>query len=309
LAKLMETAISPGELMRSDRYNIVIRWLESKYRNKSEIPSFELNESTLAILYQLAITNERRNRAQRIIIENNFEIMEQYRSEATRLHALLERMGFSEMASPVNLSDSSTSKRSHDVVISCSLLETVAYLAKVAVELDVKDPSLSSLLLALDNSSARLRNVLEERQRECTESKQLSEKIQEQMEILESWQNILSTLNQQREQHLKEMEMRTQNISYLEAKAIEYEEILKTLKEEVQNSGVTPNVYHRSLVQLSDELRNLKRSIEPKLSLLQSYNELPPDISLAKIQIEDAKRKLYQLEEQLTNSVNELTLS
>jgi len=97
------------------------------------------------------------------------------------------------------------------------------------------------------------------------------------------------------------------NTSYFISKSEEYESTLSELQDMMSASGITSAgfPFHQSIIQLSQELQELRISISPKLIKLQSYNQLPPDFSLAKLKIEETRKQLKELEEQLSSMINQ----
>jgi len=73
----------------------------------------------------------------------------------------------------------------------------------------------------------------------------------------------------------------------------------------IESSGFDPSLSHPSILKLYNELEAVKKAAEPKLAVLRGFNELPADLSLAKIKVEETRNKLFQLEEQLTTKINQ----
>jgi hypothetical protein len=115
----------------------------------------------------------------------------------------------------------------------------------------------------------------------------------------------LTHFNDQIERNTKATENKIRNISYLESKSGEYRNTLAGLQEALERSGVTPSIYNASLVQIHEEVDSIHKLLAPKQNTLNVYNDLPADLSLAKIKVEDARTRLYRLEEQLSIKVNE----
>jgi len=90
------------------------------------------------------------------------------------------------------------------------------------------------------------------------------------------------------------------------AKKKEYELTLRNLKQTLEQNGLTPDLYHGALLALHREINEIQQKIEPLSKVLESYNDLPPDLTLAQIRIEEMRNRLFQLQEELNQSVTDL---
>uniref|UniRef100_A0ACB8ENW4 Uncharacterized protein n=1 Tax=Sphaerodactylus townsendi TaxID=933632 RepID=A0ACB8ENW4_9SAUR len=63
-------------------------------------------------------------------------------------------------------------------------------------------------------------------------------------------------------------------------------------EEQLSVTGMDPSLTHESLVSLSEKLAELKKQAAPLKKKLDSYLDLTPSPSLARVKIEEAKREL-----------------
>ncbi|KAL2331476.1 hypothetical protein Fmac_019057 [Flemingia macrophylla] len=57
----------------------------------------------------------------------------------------------------------------------------------------------------------------------------------------------------------------------------------------LNHAGYTPEVSHRVLVEMAEHRKELEKKTKPILDTLRSYQDLPPDKTLAALAIEDKK--------------------
>jgi len=93
-------------------------------------------------------------------------------------------------------------------------------------------------------------------------------------------------------------------VTFLQTKSHGYLRSIQDLTRQMQADGVDPSIYHASLKTKSDDLEILNEKLLAVKSKLDSYHELPPDISLAKVKIEEAKRELASLQAELSSFVD-----
>jgi hypothetical protein len=92
-------------------------------------------------------------------------------------------------------------------------------------------------------------------------------------------------------------------LDYLESKARQYAGNEARLREAVQRSGVTAELTHGAIVEHGEAVRALRDEVEPLLARLRGYRGLPPDVTLATLEVERARARLLQLEDDLAESM------
>uniref|UniRef100_A0A674HW76 HAUS augmin like complex subunit 1 n=2 Tax=Emydidae TaxID=8476 RepID=A0A674HW76_9SAUR len=102
---------------------------------------------------------------------------------------------------------------------------------------------------------------------------------------------------------------RTQNMKFLKDKSEDFKFRIKAAEEQLSASGMDPSLTHQSLVSLSEKLSELKQQTVPLKKKLESYLDLTPNPSLARVKIEEAKRELNALEAEFSSKVDMMALS
>nr|XP_024653860.1 HAUS augmin-like complex subunit 1 [Macaca nemestrina] len=101
---------------------------------------------------------------------------------------------------------------------------------------------------------------------------------------------------------------RRQNMDFLKAKSEEFRFGIKAAEEQLSARGMDASLSHQSLVALSEKLARLKQQTIPLKKKLESYLDLMPNPSLARVKIEEAKRELDSIEAELTRRVDMMEL-
>ena len=99
-----------------------------------------------------------------------------------------------------------------------------------------------------------------------------------------------------------------QTISYLNNKKKEYENSILSLTAEIEKSGYRPHLSHSSLVQMKEDEERLRKEMEPKEKEVRGYGELPPDVSLATLKVEETRRVLASLEKEIQEKLERMSL-
>ena len=100
------------------------------------------------------------------------------------------------------------------------------------------------------------------------------------------------------------MEKSAEECKFLRSKYREYKEKIHQCQDALLKSGTDQSLYHREMVKKSDELQELKDKIAPMKAKLDTYHNLPPDLSLTKVKIEEMKREVAALEAELCQNIN-----
>lgn len=265
-------------------------WLKKVFGDHP-IPKYEVNPRTTEILYHLSERNKVRDRDVTLVIEDLKQKACEYESEAKHLqNFLLESVDLS----PASLS-STGSKYLNTLVDSAMALET-------------KDTSLTSFipavndltskLFATNNKNEELNFELRKVEKNLTAALVLEKRLREDLKKAELH---LST-------EKAKVDHRLQNMDFLKAKSEEFKSGIRYAEEQLSARGMGSSLSHQSLVALSEKLAELKQQTIPLKKKLESYLELTPNPSLAKVKIEEAKRELNAIEDELTKKVEMLEL-
>ena len=99
-----------------------------------------------------------------------------------------------------------------------------------------------------------------------------------------------------------------QTISYLNNKKKEYENSILSLSAEIEKSGYRPHLSHSALMQMKEEEVKLRKEMVPKEKEVRGYGELPPDVSLATLKVEETRRLLASLEKEIQEKLERMSL-
>ncbi|XP_041360426.1 HAUS augmin-like complex subunit 1 [Gigantopelta aegis] len=272
-------------LSLNDRLKQVEAWLEQVYGGE-EIPAFEVNDRTVKVLYGLMLRNQSQNRNTQLVIDDLRQKTDEYRAEGQRLNCVL---------TDVNLTPSSLSQ---------SGVMSLRTVANTALVLQTKDASDTSFLLAVERLEDELDRVIENRQMEQQSLARLVIKTRNALHQNGTLHRVLQSLEEQKTIQQKEMQKQAKDISFVHAKARDYKGHIKKRQAQLKASGADPSLYHQTLVSQSQSLQALKEKIVPLKAKLDSYQDLPPNISEASVKIEEVKRQVAALDEELTRLIN-----
>nr|XP_022329932.1 HAUS augmin-like complex subunit 1 isoform X1 [Crassostrea virginica] len=260
----------------TERHEEVHTWLEKVFAG-DDIPEFELNATSLSILYNLMKCNQHADRDTQLLVEDAQQKAEEYNMEARRCEGILKRM---------NLSVGSLSQAG---VISLRVI------ANLALILEVRDTSDTSFLLAMRHLEDEIYKVEEARRKEEKNLEMLMDKIKMAMVKQSHLKKAMDVLEQKAACQQPETEKRTKDIHFIRSKAKEYKDKIHQMQTTLQTLKVDPSIYHNSLVKTSKELEKMQEELSPLQAKLQTYSSLPPDLSSIKVKIEELKVKLADL--------------
>lgn len=260
-------------------------WLEKIYCNET-IPQYEINERTLEILMKLKQRNEERDGEAQIVIKDYQEKTEEYHAEAERLSAILQIIGLSS----TNLSQSGN--------------VSLRALAMAALTLGIKDASITSYFQALTKLATDSLDVEEQRFHDQRTISKLFSRTKEALMKVETLKRSLEQMNEEAKTVGPEMNKKMRQSGFLQNKTKDYSKQMQELKIELEKNGVDPTIYHQNLVKLAEELENIQNKIVPLKSKLDSYRSLPPNISLARVKIEEMRRELATVEAELSKNID-----
>ncbi|XP_043921247.1 HAUS augmin-like complex subunit 1 [Protopterus annectens] len=263
-------------------------WLKKVFGNQP-VPDYEVDTRTVDILYQLAELNTAWDKDFSLVIEDLKQKTSEYALEANYLQGLL--------LESAGLSFSSLSSNG------CSYLNTM------------KD---SALVLNLrDSSERRYLYAVEELEKECLTTEEKIQKLDQELTslrceltktlVLEKSLDLKKTEEQQVVEQAK-AENRIKNMEFLSAKSDDFRFKIRVAEEQLTASGFDKTLSHHSLVDLSEKLTTLRQEIRPLKKQLESYLDLTPNPSLAKVKIEEATRELAAVDAELDKKVNIMEL-
>ncbi|XP_074388518.1 HAUS augmin-like complex subunit 1 isoform X2 [Zonotrichia albicollis] len=104
-------------------------------------------------------------------------------------------------------------------------------------------------------------------------------------------------------------ETQFKNLEFLKNKSKDLKIRISDAQAELVGRGLDQSLTHEALVKSSEELAALREEIEPLKTELASYLDLPLSIPLAQVKVEEARRELKALDEELTKEIEDLCLS
>jgi len=260
-------------------------WLEKLYGGQ-DVPSYEVTPRSLELLAELKGQNEQMERQGSIILEDLQQKTEEYHVEADRITGILKQLGLG----PEALSQSGSIS-----------LQTITRLATL---LELKDTSDTSLLLGWTALSERKLRLSESQRSEERLTQNLLEKTKTALMKSNELHKVLEGLEQQAIKQAPAQADKVKNSRFLEKKAEHYRNQVRKLQVELNQTGMDRSLFHRKLVKRADELEQLKKKLQPMRAKLDSYQDLPPDVSLAKVKVEEAKAELAVIEAELTKHMD-----
>jgi len=264
-------------------------WLESIFVDNN-IPQYEINEETIDYLYKLYKHQQKMDHLTKLQIDDGVLKTKELRSEASRLQEIIDSVGLS----VYTLSNSGKSN--------------LKMLTDVALALEIKDVKKSSYCLALYDLNQQitlLTNEVAAKQRDLNKLIKQTENSLKHLEKItiyyEEASNNSTVDTPVRDKRIKECES-------LRSKSQKYQSQIREFEKDQQFQHIDKQLHHEALVKLSEQLEELKTELQPLQKKFQSYRSLPPDINLAKVKIEEAKRELSKLDSKLQTDIDLLNL-
>ncbi|XP_042305699.1 HAUS augmin-like complex subunit 1 isoform X2 [Sceloporus undulatus] len=227
-----------------------------------------------------------------LLIEDMKQKAAEYESDGTYLQDLLTES--------LNLSFSSLSK------VSTSYLNN---LVDIALALETKDTSLASFIPAINGLTSDLYAAESKNKDMELELSNLRKKLTSALVLEKRLQDDLMKTEKLLVVEKAKAESRTQNMKFLKDKSEDMKFRIKAAEEQLSASGLDASLTHESLVNLSEKLAEIKKEAAPLKKKLESYLDLTPSPSLARVKIEEAKRELEALEAEFSAKVDMTALS
>ncbi|CAI2185808.1 3043_t:CDS:2 [Funneliformis geosporum] len=252
----------------NEKWEFIDSWLKSHFKDKS-IPLFERNREVASALYELALFNKQQDAMTEIIINRQKIQTVEYRAEAKRIKDILDI---------VELSKVDLSKNGTQALKTLSSLATVLALAQ----------------LNLNTLRVERKNNVILRSTESMETQIQTAKLRnEKLNTLLS--NLRCRWNSKGQQKLQEWK---KNTLLLSEKGKEYQSRLSILERKYNDMNVKEGgLRFKDLKEKENNVNALDHEIRSKTSKLKIYKIMPPNMTLAKLQLDEAKLKLDELKE------------
>uniref|UniRef100_A0A8C4R7G2 HAUS augmin-like complex subunit 1 n=1 Tax=Eptatretus burgeri TaxID=7764 RepID=A0A8C4R7G2_EPTBU len=106
--------------------------------------------------------------------------------------------------------------------------------------------------------------------------------------------------------HKGQLEKEQKQTEFLNCKTSNYKEQITAAKEQLTSRNMDPSLFHESLLTLLQELSKLTKDIVPLKAKLQSFQDIPPNLMLARVKVEEARRELEALEKEVEMDFSQL---
>ncbi|XP_078533379.1 HAUS augmin-like complex subunit 1 [Lissotriton helveticus] len=269
-----------------DKSAKIITWLQKKLGDKPITP-YEVNTRTTEILSHLVECNEIRDHDVALVIDDL-----RLKTKETAVAAnflkdfLLESIG----PSFTNLSRSGNSY--------------VNELIESALLLEVKDTSLTSFILEINDLSSKLHEVENKNHGMECEILNMKKKFTEALALEKSLKEDLIEAEKQCAAQEEKRASRPLTLQFLEQKRGESVSRIQAAENSLAAIGDDPSLHHQSLVALSEKLSKLQAQSVPMRKKLESFMDLSPNLFIAQAKVDEARRELEAIEAEFAEKLN-----
>ncbi|NXN39439.1 HAUS1 protein, partial [Rhinoptilus africanus] len=243
----------------------IVSWLKKIYKDQP-IPTFEVNKRTVDILYDFVERNEARHMDVSLLIEDAKQKATEYEAETKYLQSLLaDRLALS----PSRLSRKGTSYL--NVLVKSAMILETKDTALVSFFSAIND--MTSELYATESKNRKMELELRDRMKKLTEMLVLEKRLREDLEKTEKYLAFEDA----------KAEYEYQKIQFLKDKSLDFKIRIKAAEEQLAATGLDESLTHESLVNLAEDLAQLRRETVPLKKKLQAYLDLPPVIIFSTI--------------------------
>eukprot|EP01094_Clydonella_sp_ATCC50884_P011271 TRINITY_DN2107_c0_g1_i1.p1 TRINITY_DN2107_c0_g1~~TRINITY_DN2107_c0_g1_i1.p1 ORF type:complete len:263 (-),score=83.35 TRINITY_DN2107_c0_g1_i1:1151-1903(-) len=239
-------------------------------------------------LYHHMRAHERQRSLQRTRLAYDKSLASQYRALAAEEEARLSSIGLGAQH------------------LSVPGLMHLHQLTSLAIELNIADPRLHSYASALYDLGAREWEAALELERLQSSADRYMALSAHMVTELERVRRIRAVAEEQHASNEATLKSHAANLPYFVSKSKEYLRQINDMKGELQQSGARPHLLHHQLVAIADEIGELDAAMAPGKATLAAYKDLPPDISLARVKLEQEKQRLARLEQQLQEQITSM---
>ncbi|KAK4304560.1 hypothetical protein Pmani_023441 [Petrolisthes manimaculis] len=257
------------------KHREVVQWLEEVYGN-DQIPPYEKSERSINILHQLMTVSKCSEKNAKLLAADYATKTAEYNAEGQQINKWLES---------VNIKPSILLKEGQ---------EGLTAFATSAQVLDVHIPTSTNIILAANQLEMEHMQTVNEQEQERGRMCQLLElnkavgmKIEE---IRSIHKQAEATWNQQQEVLAKDKKQEY----YVKEKRKDYISDMNYYEAKLNQVGMTKNIMHSTLCKQWAQLKEVEQQVSSLETKLKSYN-LPPDMTLAEVKVEEARQKLASL--------------
>ncbi|XP_027741617.1 HAUS augmin-like complex subunit 1 [Empidonax traillii] len=259
-----------------------------KILGEQHIPFYEVIEWTVDIFHNLMERYEDRERDVSLLLEDMKHQEAGYEAATKEIQDIFKDLGLS----PTRLS-----RKAYTCLSS---------LARSAMILETKDSSLTSLLCAINNMTLE-KFETKRRNRELQRKLNVTKKKLASALMLKN--QLLDDIERVEDSQAKECfrrDHRVNTLKYIRDKSLELRIRIRNAESELIGRGLDRSLTHDALVKSSEELAELQEKVTSLKKELQIYLDLPLSIPLAKVKVEEAKRELKALEDELSKELEKV---
>lgn len=283
----------------------IVAWLQSMYDlrtgGRGRVPPFEATAEAFAVLGELFTRVHSRDDEER-------QLCAVYASETAELHAECARLD--RTLASLGWSLQETSSGGLDATARASLVALAQLHAVLGTSTscarapaDGASGALITSLVALSLERMELERTIDALESaSAVATERLRGALAQQAEFSQHVQLFAQRLADARPQ----MDLYAQKALHVAAKAREYEVEAEALRIELADVLASPDLRHTALQQAASELAALQAELKPRLAKLSAYGDLPPDVSLAALAVEDRRRTLQRLEDDIAQQIHAL---
>jgi len=267
-------------------------WLLAKYEAWDEEPplNVEMCDHEFEQLLRMMKQNKEMDRLAKLRIDEAKQLKFEYESEGARLQNILDFVGL-----PAH-------------VLSSAGKASLKNLTDLASVLKIKDAQESTYCISL----LRLKEEIERTEEEIIEKEKDVEKLNHKLvtckENLKQINDFYQNKNEASHVNIPLLQKRQKETHSMHQKCVKYEEQMSEMKEQEDVIRNFKKFHHETLVQLHQDLMDMKTELQPFEEKYKRYKTLPPDINLAKVKVAEVKRQLILLEQKLQCDIDALAL-
>ncbi|NXR20642.1 HAUS1 protein, partial [Cinclus mexicanus] len=212
----------------------VTLWLKKIYGNMP-VPTYEVNERTVDILYEVMECNEERDKDVKLLIEDMKDRTAKYEAEAEYWQDILE--------GSLGLSQNSLSQEA---------ITDLNDLVKSAMELEVEDTSLTSFYCAINYMTSELYKTKSKNQEMELKLKTLMKKLTSALMMEKQLEMDIEKLKESQEAERAKAEVQSKNLEFLKYKTKELKIKIKEAEDKLIAMGLDQSLTHEALVKSSE---------------------------------------------------------
>lgn len=240
--------------------------------------------TAVRVLARLRRLSERREAEARLLIEDRRARRAEYRALADAEERALTAAGVTPTVAASELAEAGAGLALADA-------RHAAFLAAMA--------ALRQEEAAARAEAARAASLREEASRQARDA----------AEGLAAARRAAAAAREDREAGAPGREARELERPYLREKRRQYAESVVALKARIKASGVTASATHGSLVEAAASVERTRAELRPLRARVDAYQSLPPDETLAAVELERARRELAELDARLADEIRGMQMA